>query len=400
MAKLIKSKKTKTPKITSVTIRENRSKDFSPSWEGHSEWDAKTFLKNFHSAMQYYNLQFNGKDLKPTVIKWMTEESYSTDVIDAFKKTKDWRCSNTMGALASCFLKGMPEHRDDFNNGLNSKEWLANAIINVIEDSKRDDYSEDEPDTKKQTPVVNIQERVKESAFRMLTEIEEAIETWQATPDNFDHKQFKVLNLLKGKEAKSAHAKVIKEYYSSNAKEIEEVVLGTTCPDLKEGYSHRTKKQIKELHLFYKEIEAACNMLMEEAKVTRKPRVKKSISKEKLIEKIKYLKTHDALKLVSINPIEIIGASELWIYNTSTRKIGRYIADELTGPLTIKGTTIVGFDENLSIQKTIRKPEEKLKEFKSAGKIALRKFLDAITTTDTKMNGRINEDTILLKSIS
>jgi predicted transcriptional regulator len=65
--------------------------------------------------------------------------------------------------------------------------------------------------------------------------------------------------------------------------------------------------------------------------------------------------------------------------------------------LGVKGTGITGFNEATSIQKTIRKPEEKLKEFKAAGKVALRKFLDEINATDTKMNGRINEDTILLK---
>jgi hypothetical protein len=45
----------------------------------------------------------------------------------------------------------------------------------------------------------------------------------------------------------------------------------------------------------------------------------------------------------------------------------------------------------------LRKPEEKLKEFKASGKIALRKFLDDINATDTKMNGRLNEEIILLK---
>jgi hypothetical protein len=51
----------------------------------------------------------------------------------------------------------------------------------------------------------------------------------------------------------------------------------------------------------------------------------------------------------------------------------------------------------LSIQKTLRKPVDQLKEFKSAGKVQLRKFLDDIKATDTKMNGRLNEETILLK---
>jgi hypothetical protein len=65
--------------------------------------------------------------------------------------------------------------------------------------------------------------------------------------------------------------------------------------------------------------------------------------------------------------------------------------------LGVKGTTITGFSETLSVMKTVRKPEEKLKEFKAAGKVALRKFLDDINATEARMNGRINEETVLLK---
>ena len=62
-------------------------------------------------------------------------------------------------------------------------------------------------------------------------------------------------------------------------------------------------------------------------------------------------------------------------------------------------TTVIGFSEDESIQKTLRKPEEKLKEFKDAGKIKIKKFLDEINAVDIKLNGRINPDTILLKTL-
>jgi hypothetical protein len=65
--------------------------------------------------------------------------------------------------------------------------------------------------------------------------------------------------------------------------------------------------------------------------------------------------------------------------------------------LAVKGTSIINFDENKSVCKTLRKPADQLKEFKSAGKVALRKFLEDINAVDTKMNGRLNEDIILLK---
>ena len=61
------------------------------------------------------------------------------------------------------------------------------------------------------------------------------------------------------------------------------------------------------------------------------------------------------------------------------------------------GTTITGFSEMKSVQKTLRKPAEQLKAFKDAGKVVLRKFLEEINAVDTKMNGRINEDIMLLK---
>jgi hypothetical protein len=117
---------------------------------------------------------------------------------------------------------------------------------------------------------------------------------------------------------------------------------------------------------------------------------------EKIIAKLKYQKSNEPLKLVSISPADIVGAKELWVYNTKSRKLGKYVAKEFA-ELSVKGTSIINFDENLSVQKTLRKPEEQLKEFKAAGKVQLRKFLDDIKAVDIKLNGRINEEVVLLK---
>jgi hypothetical protein len=205
-----------------------------------------------------------------------------------------------------------------------------------------------------------------------------------------------MLNLLKGKEVKAAHARLIKGFYSKDLAELEELASGKADEQLKEGYSHRTKKQIRNLIVFYQEIMMACDMLAQEAKVNRAPRKTKAVSKDKVVSKLKYMKFNEPLKLVSVNPTDIIGSKELWVFNTKTRKLGKYVAAEFND-LGVKGTTITGFDEFKSVQKTVRKPEEKLKEFKAAGKVQLRKFLEDINATDTKMNGRINEDIVLLK---
>jgi hypothetical protein len=347
--------------------------------------------------MNYYRFEFSGKDLKPAVIKWMTTIGCTKEDIQSFKKTKDNRCSLTMGSIASCLLRGMPAVRADFNDGKDTTAWLRNAINEVIAQGK-DDIDEDEAPKEVKAVVYTptIQERVREAAMRMTEEIENAFESFQTDPENFDPKLFKVLNLLKAVEAKAAHTRIIKEFYSSQLAELEELASGNGDEQLKEGYSHRSKKQIKAFIAFLQEVDSACIMLGQESKINRKPRKTKVVPKDKIVAKLKFKKSDEPLKLVSINPTDIIGASELWIFNTKTRKLGKYVAAEFN-TLNVKGTTITNFDEFKSVQKTLRKPVEQLKAFKDAGKVALRKFLEDINAVDTKMNGRLNEETLLLK---
>jgi len=388
--------KTRVTKKQVIAHRTRAVKDHSPVWDNAESMTAEQFLRHWHTAMQYYRLEFSGKDLKPAVLKWMATVGCTKEDIAAYKRTKDGRTNVTMGAIASCLLRGMPAVRADFNQGRDTTVWLREQIVEVIEAGKNDIEETEAKETKPLVVQPTIQERVKESAYKMTEELEDAIEGFQTDPENFDPKAFKILNLLKGKEVKAAHARLIKTLYSRDLAELEELASGKADEQLKEGYSHRTKKQIRNLIAFYQEIMSACDMLAQEAKVNRKPRKTKVVPKDKLVAKLKYMKSNEPLKLVSINPADIIGSKELWVFNTKTRKLGKYIAAEFND-LGVKGTTITGFDEFKSVQKTVRKPEDKLKEFKSAGKVQLRKFLEDINATDTKMNGRINEDTVLLK---
>jgi len=371
-------------------------RDMSPTWTDCESWDESKFLRHFHSAMQYYRMEFSGKDLKPQVIKWMTTVGCTKEDIAAFKKTKDNRCNVTMGAIASCLLRGMPAVRTDFNQGRDTAVWLRKEIVQIITQGKDDTDDEETVEAKPTTVQPSIQERVRDASYTMTAEIEDALEAWNNDPEVFEPKAFKVLNLLKGKDAKAAHARIIKEYYGRQLAELEELAGGNADEQLREGYSHRSKKQIRKLIDFLREIDTACTMLMQEAKVNRKPRKTKAVPKDKIVAKLKFMKTFEPLKLVSVNPTDIIGAKELWVYNTKSRKLGKYVAEEYKD-LTVKGASIINFSESSSVQKTLRKPDEKLKEFKSAGKVALRKFLDTVNATDTKMNGRISEETILLK---
>jgi hypothetical protein len=382
-----------------AAARAKVGKDLSPKWDNTLDLSTDQYARHFRISMEWYRLESSGKELKPKVINWMSAKGYSKTDIANFKKSKDSRCSPTMGAIAACLLKGMPEQRADWNEGRSSAEWLKTSIQKVIDESKYDVDEEAAAEAseanKPSVYIPSIQERLREAAIGMTEEIEDAIELFQEDPEAFDPKAFKLLNLLKAKGAKAAHTRIIRNFYSSNLDELIEAA-NTKDEQLKEGYAHLSKAQLKKITAFYQEIISACDMLGQEAKVNRKPRAKKVVPADKLVSKLKYMKTNEPLKLVSINPADIVGAKELWIFNIKTRKIGKYVADEYK-ELGVKGTTVTGFNINLSVQKTLRKPEEQLKEFKAAGKVQLRKFLDDIKAVDIKLNGRINEDTILLK---
>ena len=384
-------------KKESIALREKAKRDYSPSWVGCEAWDENQFLRYFHSAMKYYRMEASGKELKVKVIDWMGKNGYDKTTIQSFKKTKDNRCSLTVGSIAACLLKGMQSTRPDFNNGRDTATWLGKEIAKIIDEGKNDiDEDAVVVDDKPAVYTPSIQERTRDAALLMTEEIEDAYESYQADPENFDPKAFKMLNLLKGKGAKAAHARIIRDFYARDLAELNELASGEGDEQLKEGYKHRTRKQIKNFIAFLQEIESACNMLMQEAKVNKKPRKTKAVSKDKLIAKLKFKKTDEPLKLVSVNPADIIGAQELWVFNSKTRKLGKYVAEEFK-ELGVKGTTITGFSEMKSVQKTLRKPVEQLAAFKAAGKVVLRKFLEDINAVDTKMNGRLNEETILLK---
>ena len=363
-------------------------------WDGHESWSADEYKKNWWHSMHYYRLESSVKALKPKVIKWMQENGFSKEEVALYKKGKDWRTSISTAGVIANLIKGMPAKREDFNGGRDAFEYVIKALKKIIEESKDDVEDEEEVKKKNTAPQPSIQERLREVALSMTTEIEDAYHEFSQDPDKFDPKSIKVLNLLRAKETKAAHARIIRDFYIRDYEETLEALEGVE-EQIVEGYGYLTKTQLKKLNTFLHDIIGACDIIQQESKVSRKPRIKKA-EPTKLVRKLKFKATDEVTKTVSINPVDIIGAEELWVYNAKTRKLGKYVAIE-HGELSVKGTSVQFFDESLSVQKTLRKPVEQLAEFKKAGKVALRKFLDDIKTTEIKLNGRINEETVLLK---
>ena len=242
--------------------------------------------------------------------------------------------------------------------------------------------------------VVSIQDHIKRKAGECIGELEGQIDELITTKFSADVSPYGLMNTL---EIKGAHAKFVIEHFKTRRAEYDEV-LTTTDSDLKEAYSNFTKVQLKKLVAYCDQVITDGMRLAGDAVKSRKPRKRKAKSPDQLVSKMNYAKDFAELKLVSVDPKTIVGANQLWVYNTKTRKLGCYNAEDAAG-LSIKGSTIQNFSESKSSQKKLRKPEVTLPEIIKGGKVYLRNVLNDIRAVESFLTGRINVDTILLRTI-
>jgi hypothetical protein len=215
-------------------------------------------------------------------------------------------------------------------------------------------------------------------------------------------KEYSTFKLLSAQNIAVQYATKIPDIIRPRIAEMNELLEGTDA-QLNEAYKFMGKREVKALIKFYESIINDAMAYKTSKIATRAKPKRKPVPPERTVRGLKYLKEFAELGLKSINPTEILGMSELWTYNTKTRKIGRFVVamhgDMVVGQLGVKGSAIIGFDEIKSVTKTLRKPAEKLAEFKTLGKPQLRKFMDTIKSVEVKLKGRISPETILLRAI-
>tara|TARA_R110000851_G_scaffold5929_4_gene24084 strand:+ start:1911 stop:3218 length:1308 start_codon:yes stop_codon:yes gene_type:complete len=408
------------------------SKLSEPSWEGWEQWDGYKFHKFRQNTSAFYYENFKPVDLYPSVFLWMEKNDYSKEQVKQAKAAPAHALSVTAGINARMLMNGMPDTNPKHDEYWEScpgtigdtvgkvSTFLISRIERAITEGKI--ILAEKAEVAEETSSVyvpTIQERIRDQAVQQSEGIEEWLDGFISNKKTFDPKGFDFKTHFSKMGVTQAHARKLKTFYANELDDFKDLDRMPTAgqlkkmseheqdmwAQLKEGYAHLKKSDIKMFTTAIDELMTALDFVIDSAKATRSPRKSKPKSATKLVEKLKYLKTDDKFKVASIMPDMIISASELWVFNTKTRKLGKYIAKnpDPTGQgragsgLSVKGTTIIGYDEKASIQKTLRKPADQLKDFKTAGKVKLRTFLDEIPTTDTMLNGRCNPDTILLK---
>jgi len=162
---------------------------------------------------------------------------------------------------------------------------------------------------------------------------------------------------------------------------------------LVEGYSHVNKPNMDKLVLWLDEF---LQIMIAQQQRKTPIRRKKPQDPRKIVARLRYLQADKDLNIASVNPTNILGGTEVWVYDTKRRRLGLYMSKN-DGGLHVKGTSITGYDEELSYEKTLRKPEEQLKLIMSKSKKAIHEVVGKIRGKQMKVKTRINANMLLLK---
>lgn len=143
-----------------------------------------------------------------------------------------------------------------------------------------------------------------------------------------------------------------------------------------------------------------CSMFLTNTKVSRK---KKKIKPKEVViakaaAKLHYMKESTEFKVVSIDPMKIAGATELWLFNTKYKELHRLVAESAAG-FSMKGTTIIGMDEKASQRKRLKKPLEFLPQAVEMAKVPLRAAYEALNSRTQPGLPRLTEHVVILRAI-
>ena len=358
---------------------------FEPEWKFQPTEENR--ISSLANAFQWYNYHYGKKDAKEMLCHYLEHVGRKVDaktmrgIPDSqIRVTPAWVCRMTLIGLV------LNEH----------EQSIVDEQISLMLKSKQEvKRAQSEVDADAAVAKLTIQDHLREKVSECCGELEGMFDDFVVAGAKMSA-DFKPIALMRGMNISPNMVSTVSKVWESRLAEFNEVLDGTDA-DLVEGYSHLSKNQLKQCVKFCETVINDCNSYVHLKKVERKPRAKKAVSPEKLTRKFKFMREFDELKLKSEPVVKLVGASEAWLYDTAKRKLIHVVADSHIGTFTVKGSAIVGFDAQTTVQKTLRKPTEQIK-LVMGSKPAARKEFEAIKATEVKFNGRGNDNLIILKA--
>jgi hypothetical protein len=365
-----------------------------PIWTDAASWDKDKFLDTRARAMRFYNYYLATTDIKPSLLEWMVRNGYSTQDISAISGAPTFVPDMTVCKLARCILRGMPAV--NAVAGTDDDQFIRSRLSDALGEIARGTYSS-KTVKDKDKPVANPTARLKQKVMNTVVgDLDQMLDKWIEARDRVVEplSLYSVLDSYDTAPQGCAH---VTEWLNRHLDEMKEAAEGKD-EQLTEAYSHLSKKALKSRIEGLEKMKTDIVTYVAGKKALRKPRAKKTKPAEKQVSKIKFLPSSQEYSISSVSPLLIPGANRLIVFNVKYKTLAYYVASGPTG-LSVKGTSIKGFDEAASFVQGLRKPQVVLPIVLGKTVLQMEKALNQLTTKRRKANGRVNEDTVLLRVI-
>ena len=349
--------------------------------------------KGFDAVKEYFHLEVDKKDCISQVKAWVKKNF--PQPAKYILSHPEWKFNMTHHAATAFWYNNDLYKNNDLGRD-KAKEYLNSLfdyIIPLIETGK-ELYKQKRSEQKAKANVITIspqmrlERKIKNTIMQELLELEDQwIEGEDTTINLYDRFKYHGLTNTAISHVKPQVEGWLLDYEDAYYKRCEQAV---------EGYSHVKKSSLKHRIDVCKSMLEDMERIKSASKATRTIKISRPKAADKQVSKLQYKNLDDEYKIVSMHPIGIIGKRRLYTFNTKHRELNMYYTDDPKG-FQVSGSTLKRFDKEQSIKIRLRKPNDILPLVLNKTPIQLQKELSALKTKVQVPNGRINNDTILLR---
>lgn len=334
-------------------------------------------------CLNWYQYDHNCLAAKKFAIDFYKKQGASKEQAKKLDAVKETKFNPTLCFLMRLHVRGASIDAVNMQRVTEHLDYLLSTNTKVLE------VDDEETDAPKRP---SIRDAMNEKIKEYLGEVEGFLDDAFLGNASVD-----MYNELKFKHLPQQYVKPIVELLGGKLPELKEALEGTD-EQLKEAYGHLTTAKLKRYIKYIEDSIEGAERYAAFKKSNRKTPVRKAKPPSEQVKNLKYKREDQTFNLNSILATDILGAEQLWVFNTKNKKLGVYRATGSTG-LAVKGNSITNFDPETSMQKTLRKPEDVLTKCIQGGKLVLRKLLDEVKAKEAPMNGRMNNDIVLVKVV-
>lgn len=348
--------------------------------------------KGFNYVKDYFHIDVDKKDLS-SALKSYVKKNYAKDS-KYILANPEYSFTMFTHYCATAWWSNMGL---DASSG--KFEYYHQHLVKYVEgliESGKDLFAKKQKEAEEQKNVVVLtpQQRLMIKVNQtILSELDDLEDEWI----NGEKTTIDLYNRFRYHGLKGQAVNVVREYIEGWLLDYSDA-YHKKCPQAVEGYSHLKRTELKRRMKACEDMLADCDRIKAAAKATRKVKVARPKAADKQVAKVQYKPEDREFKLVSINPIMMVGKQRLYVFNSKYRTLTEYVTEAGNG-FEISGSTIKNFNKVDSRQVKLRKPEEFLALVQKKTPKQIDAAWKKLTTKTTVPNGRLNKETILLRAV-